>query len=122
MQASLEDVGVRRSAAGWWDCRFTSGPVIFFLAISSGTTFAASAIAGTISGGFSLVAFCLVYAWLAIRFDWRISLTVSMLAYFGIVLLMENIIIPFAPLIVAVTLTIAAWSASDAQERDDAVE
>ena len=95
------------AVSGWLvGLPLTSGPVIFFLALSHGASFAASAISGTLSGGFSLVAFCLVYAWLAIRFDWRIALTVSMLAYFGIVLLMQNIIIPFVPLIVAVTLTI----------------
>ena len=95
------------AVSGWLvGLPLTSGPVIFFLALSHGATFATSAIAGTLSGGFSLVAFCLVYAWLAVRFDWRISLTGSMLAYFGIVLLMQNTIIPFAPLIVAVTLTI----------------
>ena len=96
------------AVSGWLvGLPLTSGPIIFFLALNNGASFAASAISGTLSGGFSLVAFCLVYAWLAIRFDWRISLTVSMLAYFGIVLLMQNIIIPFVPLIIAVTLTIA---------------
>ncbi len=95
------------AVSGWLvGLPLTSGPVIFFLALSHGASFAASAISGTLSGGFSLVAFCLVYAWLAIRFDWRIALTVSMLAYFGIVLLMQNIVIPFAPLIIAVILTI----------------
>jgi len=95
------------AVSGWLvGLPLTSGPVIFFLALSHGATFAASAISGTISGGFSLVAFCLVYAWLAIRFDWRVSLTGSMLAYFGIVLIMQNTIIPFVPLIIAVTLTI----------------
>ena len=95
------------AVSGWLvGLPLTSGPVIFFLALSSGTVFAASAIAGTISGGFSLAAFCLAYAWLAIRFDWRVAMTGSLLAYFGIVLLMQNIIIPFVPLISAVTLTI----------------
>ena len=95
------------AVSGWLvGLPLTSGPVIFFLALSHGATFAASAISGTLSGGFSLVAFCLVYAWLAIRTDWRIALTGSMLAYFGIVLLMQNIIIPFTPLIFAVILTI----------------
>jgi hypothetical protein len=84
----------------------TSGPIIFFLALSNGEKFAASAIAGTISGGFSLVAFCLVYGWLATRFDWRVSLIGSMLAYFGIVSIMQNVILPFAPLIISVVLTI----------------
>ena len=94
------------AVSGWLvGLPLTSGPVIFFLALSNGTTFAASAINGTLSGGFSLVAFCLVYAWLAIRFDWRAALAGSMLAYFGIVLLMQNTLLPFAALIISVTLT-----------------
>jgi hypothetical protein len=96
------------AVSGWLvGLPLTSGPVIFFLALSHGAAFAASAIAGTISGGFSLVAFCLVYGWVAVRFDWRVALSASMLAYFGIVLLMQNTIIPFAPLIIAVVLMIA---------------
>jgi hypothetical protein len=95
------------AVSGWLvGLPLTSGPVIFFLTLSHGTAFVTSAIAGTLSGGFSLVAYCLVYAWLAVRFDWRIALIGSMLAYFGIVLLMQNMIISFAPLIIAVTLTI----------------
>jgi len=95
------------AVSGWLvGLPLTSGPVIFFLALSQGSTFATSAIDGTVSGGFSLVAFCLVYAWLAIRFDWWIALTASLLVYFGIVAALQNIIIPFAPLIVSVTLTI----------------
>ena len=95
------------TVSGWLvGLPLTSGPVIFFLALNNGAPFAASAIAGTISGGFSLVAFCLVYAWLGTRFDWRAALAGSLLAYFGIVSLMQNIIISFAPLIIAVILTI----------------
>jgi len=95
------------AVSGWLvGLPLTSGPVIFFLALSHGAAFAASAIAGTLSGGFSLVAFCLLYGWVALRFDWRIALSVSMLAYFGIVLLMQNTIIPFAPLIIAVVAAI----------------
>ncbi len=55
------------AVSGWLvGLPLTSGPIIFFLALNNGASFAASAISGTLSGGFSLVAFCLVYAWLAI--------------------------------------------------------
>jgi hypothetical protein len=95
------------AVSGWLvGLPLTSGPVIFFLALSQGSTFATSAIDGTVSGGFSLVAFCLVYAWLAIRFDWWIALSASLLTYFGIDAALQNIIIPFAPLIASVILTI----------------
>ncbi len=95
------------AVSGWLvGLPLTSGPVIFFIALSRGVPFAASAIAGTLSGGFSLVAFCVTYARLAIRFNWRLALTGSMLTYFAIVLLMQNIIIPTMLLIAAVVLTI----------------
>jgi hypothetical protein len=84
----------------------TSGPILFFVALSHGVSFAASAIAGTLSGGFSLVAFCLVYAWMATRFDWRLALTSSLGTYFAIVLVMQNFVVPSAPLIAGVLATL----------------
>ena len=47
----------------------TSGPVIFFLAITHDIPFAANAIRGTLSGGISLIAFCLIHAWLVKKFE-----------------------------------------------------
>ena len=49
----------------------TSGPVLFFVALSHGAAFAANAALGVISGGLSLVAYALAYAWLATRFRWH---------------------------------------------------
>jgi hypothetical protein len=43
----------------------TSGPVVFFLALSHDAAFAASAALGVISGGISLVAYALAYVWIA---------------------------------------------------------
>jgi hypothetical protein len=85
----------------------TSGPVIFFVALSHDTTFVISTIFGTLSGGFSLVAFCLAYAWFAMRFSWQVSITAGMLVFFSIVLLMENLVfLPLAPLVVGIVLVI----------------
>ena len=47
----------------------TSGPIIFFLALSQGLSFAAATAVGVLAGGLSPVAFCLTYSWLAAR--WR---------------------------------------------------
>ena len=52
----------------------TSGPVIFFVALSHDSTFAANAVLGVISGGLSLVAYTLTYAWVSTRFSWQIAL------------------------------------------------
>lgn len=106
--ASLAGRRWGHAVSGWLiGLPLTSGPVIFFLSLSRDTAFVSSTVIGTLSGGFPLVAFCLVYAWLAIKFNWQISLTVSMSVYFGIVAIMQNFIfLPLTPLIIAVVLTI----------------
>ena len=80
----------------------TSGPVIFFLALSHDSTFAVNASLGTVSGGFSLVAFCLVYGWLAMRFGWVVSLTGSLSAYGLVTAWMRGLTFPVVPLFIAV--------------------
>jgi len=84
----------------------TSGPVIFFVAISHDVTFAVNASLGTLSGGFSLVAFCLAYAWLAMRCNWIVSITGSLLAYGMITALMQGLIFPFVSLLFSVLVAI----------------
>lgn len=86
----------------------TSGPVMFFVAISHSEGFAASTVLGTLSGGLSLVAFCLAYAWLAVRFRWPAAITGSMLAFFGVTMLMQNIVLPLAVIFPLVVLAILA--------------
>lgn len=84
----------------------TSGPVAFILAISHDTTFAFGAIRGTLSGGFSLIAFCLTYAWLARKFNWGITTIGSILVFAGMTTLLQTMDIPFIPLFFAITLVI----------------
>ena len=52
----------------------TSGPVIFFVALSHESAFAANAALGVLSGGLSLVAYALTYSWLARRFRWPVAI------------------------------------------------
>lgn len=84
----------------------TSGPVAFILAISHDTTFAFGAIRGTLSGGFSLIAFCLTYAWLARRFNWVITALGSISVFAGMTTLLQNIDLPYIPLFFAIMLVI----------------
>jgi hypothetical protein len=49
----------------------TSGPIIFFLALSQGLPFAAATAVGVLAGALSPIAFCLTYSWLAAR--WRVA-------------------------------------------------
>jgi hypothetical protein len=96
------------TVSGWLiGLPLTSGPVIFFVSLSHDTAFISSTIMGTLNGGFSLVAFCLTYAWLATRFNWQISITAGMSVFFAIVLIMQNLVfLPLAPLLVSVVLVI----------------
>jgi uncharacterized membrane protein (GlpM family) len=72
----------------------TSGPVIFFVALSHETTFAANATLGVLSGGLSLVAYALVYSWLAVKFRWQIVLAGSLFVYSISTALLQNFTFP----------------------------
>jgi hypothetical protein len=85
----------------------TSGPVTFFLAISHDIPFAANAIRGTLSGGFSLIAFCLVHAWLSKKFDWRMTTLGSMTIFTLLTLLLQDLNLSLLPLFVLVSLVIS---------------
>jgi hypothetical protein len=84
----------------------TSGPVAFILAVSHDTTFAFGAIRGTLSGGFSLIAFCLTYAWLARKFNWIISALGSVLIFAGMTTFLQNMDIAYIPLFFMIVLVI----------------
>ncbi|HEU5200694.1 MAG TPA: hypothetical protein VFU32_13730, partial [Ktedonobacterales bacterium] len=59
----------------------TSGPVIFFLALAQGATFAATAAAGILAGVVSVACFCLAYSWLALRWGWPFNLITGWLIF-----------------------------------------
>ncbi len=85
----------------------TSGPVIFFLAISHDIPFAANAIRGTLSGGFSLIAFCLAHAWLAKKFNWRVTTLGSMSLFILVTILLQDLVVSLLPLFALVLITIS---------------
>lgn len=84
----------------------TSGPVAFFIALSHSRAFTLDVIRGTLSGGFSLVAYALTYAWTSRRFNWTGSLFASAIVFASMTALMQNVIIPFIPLFFAVIAVI----------------
>ena len=85
----------------------TSGPVIFFVALSHDVTFAANAALGVISGGISLVAYVLTYAWLATRFRWYVALAGSFLVFAISTTLLQAVTFPIIPIFLAVCAAIA---------------
>jgi hypothetical protein len=71
------------SVSGWLvGLPLTSGPVVFLLALSQGTIFAARAAQGTLLGLISVASFCLAYCWCAFRLNWLSSLLLSWCAFF----------------------------------------
>lgn len=85
----------------------TSGPVIFFVALSHDLTFAASTALGVISGGLSLVAYALTYAWLATRFRWYVALIGGFTVFAISTTLLQNITFPLIPVFLVVCAAIA---------------
>ena len=84
----------------------TSGPVIFILAISHDAAFATNAALGVLSGGLSLVAYALTYAWLATRFRWQVAITGSLLVFGTCTTLLQNFTLPLLPIFIVVCGTI----------------
>lgn len=70
------------SISGWLvGLPFTSGPVSFFLAIEQGTSFAAAAASGSITGVIAAAFFAVAYAAAARRWRWPASLAVGSVTF-----------------------------------------
>jgi uncharacterized membrane protein (GlpM family) len=80
----------------------TSGPVIFFVTLSNGKPFAATAALGVLSGGLSLVAYALTYSWLAVKFRWQVAILGSLLVFSISTMLLQNFTFPFLPILIMV--------------------
>ena len=76
----------------------TSGPVVFFLALSHDAAFASSAALGVISGGISLVTYALAYVWIAKRFRWQAAIVGSLLAFLACTAILQNLSFPLFPI------------------------
>ena len=84
----------------------TSGPVIFFVALSHSSAFAANAALGVLSGGLSLVAYALTYSWLAVKFRWQIAFTGSLLVFAASTTILQNFTFPLLPVFFMVATAI----------------
>jgi hypothetical protein len=84
----------------------TSGPVVFFLALSHDTAFATNATLGVISGGISLVLYTLSYAWLANRFRWQVTLFGSLSVFMICTAILQNFTFPLLPMFLVVCFMI----------------
>ena len=85
---------------------FTSAPVAFFLALNQGTSFAATAAAGTMGGTISQAAFCVIYAWLAARGGWLLAVAVGSVAFAISTVALDRLALSLLPLLVAAIATL----------------
>jgi hypothetical protein len=103
--ASLAGRRWGHSISGWLVALpLTTGPITFFLALTHGTSFAATAAAGTLAGGFSQAAFVLCYARLASHLKWLPTLAASTLAFTVVTAVLQRVTFPLIPLCVLVFL------------------
>ena len=59
----------------------TSGPIVFFLALEQGPSFARMAAAGSLAGAAAEAGFCLAYGWVAARARWPLALAAGSAAF-----------------------------------------
>lgn len=89
----------------------TSGPVVLFLTLEQGASFAARAAQGTLLGIVSLAAFCLVYSLLSRGASWLPCVLVSWSVFFALTFALDRLAIPVLPefLIAVAVLAIVLW-------------
>ncbi len=85
---------------------FTSAPIVFFLALNQGVAFAAATVGGTLAGAISQAAFCLAYAWVALRYPWPPSVVAGSLGFVASTVVLQQLTLPAAPLFLAVALAL----------------
>lgn len=90
---------------------FTSGPVAFFLALSPGPRFAASAAIGIMAGTASQAFFCVLYAWVAQRRGWGPSLLAGTAGFVAVTAALNFVVlsapVTFGMMIVVLVVAIA---------------
>jgi len=96
------------SAVGGWliGIPFTSAPIAFFLALSPGPRFAATAAAGIMAGAVSQAAFCLAYSWAAQRRGWILCLVLATAAYGAVTAFLNLFFLPALDSFVVVILVL----------------
>jgi len=60
-----------------------AGPIIFFMYLENGSTFARGAARAAVAGVAALSSFCFSYSWLCMSYNWKKSLFFSCVIYFA---------------------------------------
>jgi len=86
---------------------FTSGPVVLFLALDHGASFAALSAWGSLAGTIAQAAFCLVYGLVGRRRHWLIALAAGSLGFVAASLALRRAELPLPLLLVGVIASLA---------------
>jgi uncharacterized membrane protein (GlpM family) len=96
------------SVGGWLvGLPLTSAPLVFFLAVERGSTFAAATAIGILTGAVSGAAFCLVYSRLAYHWHWLSTVLAGWLTFAAVTWLLQLTTLPAAPLFLSVVSLLA---------------
>lgn len=112
------------AVSGWLvGLPLTSGPIIFFLALGHGPSFAQAAAVGTLMGTVSQAVFCLAYAWMAVRpSSGPLSLAAGVLAFAGATTALQRLTPPLGLLFPGVVLLLGLVLCLLPQRSDAPVE
>jgi hypothetical protein len=106
--ASLAGRRWGHAVSGWLvGLPLTSGPVAFFLALERGAPFAADAALGSLAGAIAEAAFCLAYAFVAVRVTWPGALAVAGLAFAVVAVAVQKPPLSLAPIAIAAFVCLA---------------
>jgi hypothetical protein len=99
--------------SGWLaSLPIVAGPIVLFMALEQGVSFAAQAAHNTLVGLISLSAFCFVYSWLAQRRRWLPSLLAGWLAFFSLTFIFSRLplSLPFSFVgVILLLLAVLKW-------------
>ena len=92
-------------AVGGWlvGLPLTSAPLVFFLTLERGLTFAAATAIGILAGAVSSAVFCLIYSHLAYLWQWPSTVFVGWLAFAALTWLLQPVALPAVPLFLGVS-------------------
>ncbi len=80
------------TVSGWLvGLPFTSGPIAYILAVSHGSSFAASAAVATLAGVLSEAAFSLAMGWIGLLLGWPFALLGGCVAFFAVLFVLQQL-------------------------------
>jgi hypothetical protein len=95
----------------------TSAPIAFFVAHEQGAVFAAGVARGTLMGLIAQAAFCVIYAWLSLRFTWPVGWLLGWSVFLAVALSLAHSAAPlplaFALVAGVLLLALLLWPEHD---------